>query len=227
MENLANSLRTLLARNIVRFTFRKVNGEIRHAVGTRNLQLAEKHTGCFIQTPKGEEQPNSYFDVEKMGWRSYKPELLLSIDGVEPLTFKTPVEERVPLFKPFSELSEHDKGVVADLEMEMPSHTESFPLSEILKGLFGGIGFGSGMPIKGSKVAGTPVSSGKNTKDLDELISMKDTDRGRVLSRWIGLLPIEDIAIPTDAIPVGVPVDDFAKRVAHYVVEELIERLTR
>lgn len=31
-----------------------------------------------------------------------------------------------------------------------------------------------------------------NAKDLDELISMKDTDRGRVLARWIGLLPIED-----------------------------------
>ena len=31
-----------------------------------------------------------------------------------------------------------------------------------------------------------------NAKDLDELISMKDTDRGRVLSRWIGLLPIEE-----------------------------------
>ena len=31
-----------------------------------------------------------------------------------------------------------------------------------------------------------------NAKDLDELISMKDTDRGRVLSRWIGLSPIED-----------------------------------
>lgn len=31
-----------------------------------------------------------------------------------------------------------------------------------------------------------------NAKDLDELISMKETDRGRVLMRWIGLLPIED-----------------------------------
>ena len=31
-----------------------------------------------------------------------------------------------------------------------------------------------------------------NAKDLDELISMKDTDRGRVLARRIGLLPIED-----------------------------------
>ena len=231
MENLANSLRTLLARNIVRFTFKKVNGEIRHAVGTRNLDIARAKTGEDIPAPRFGEQPYSYYDVEKKGWRSYKPELLISIDGVTPVEYvdlrETPVEERVPLFKPFSELSEHDKGVVADLEMEMPSHTESFPMSEILKGLFGGIGFGSGMPVKGNKVAGTPVSSGKNAKDLDELISMKGTDRGRVLSRWIGLLPIEDIAIPTDAIPVGVPVDDFAKRVAHYVVEELIERLTR
>ena len=31
-----------------------------------------------------------------------------------------------------------------------------------------------------------------NAKDLDELISMKDTERGRVLTRWIGLLPLED-----------------------------------
>ena len=31
-----------------------------------------------------------------------------------------------------------------------------------------------------------------NAKDLDELISMKDTDRGRILSRWIGLLPLEE-----------------------------------
>ena len=31
-----------------------------------------------------------------------------------------------------------------------------------------------------------------NAKDLDDLISMKDTDRGRVLARWIGLLPLED-----------------------------------
>ena len=103
------------------------------------------------------------------------------------------------MFKPFSELSEHDKGVVADIETDMPNkHYPDDPITmpEILKGLFGGIGFGSGTPVKGSKVAGTPVSSGK-------------------------------VAIPTDAIPVGVPVDDFAKRVAHYVVEELIERLTR
>ena len=31
-----------------------------------------------------------------------------------------------------------------------------------------------------------------NAKDLDELISMKDTERGRIFSRWIGLKPIED-----------------------------------
>ena len=31
-----------------------------------------------------------------------------------------------------------------------------------------------------------------NSKDLDSLISLKDTDRGRLLSRWIGLSILED-----------------------------------
>lgn len=82
MENLATTLHTLLAHNVVLFTFRKVNGEIRHAKGTRNLDVARNHTGEYIPNPKGAEQPNSYYDIEVMGWRSYKPENLISIDGV-------------------------------------------------------------------------------------------------------------------------------------------------
>ena len=31
-----------------------------------------------------------------------------------------------------------------------------------------------------------------NSKDLDELISMGETDRGKILARWIGLSPLED-----------------------------------
>jgi len=83
---IADTLHSLLAQNIVFFTFRKVNGEIRHAKGTRNLTLAEIRTNTNIPRPKGQEQPNSYFDIEKMGWRSYKPENVISIDGVLPLT---------------------------------------------------------------------------------------------------------------------------------------------
>jgi hypothetical protein len=60
MNELATALHTLLAHNIVSFTFRKVNGEIRHAVGTRNLDIARNHTGEYIPNPKGTEQPNSF-----------------------------------------------------------------------------------------------------------------------------------------------------------------------
>ena len=79
---IATTLRTLLATNIISFTFRKVNGEIRHAKGTRNLTIASAYTNYDIPKPKGYEQPYSYYDVEAMGWRSYKPENLISIDGV-------------------------------------------------------------------------------------------------------------------------------------------------
>ena len=82
MNEIENTLRTLLRNNIVAFTFRKKNGEIRHAIGTRNLTLAEIHTGCNIPAPVYGEQPYSYYDVENKGWRSYKPENLISIEGV-------------------------------------------------------------------------------------------------------------------------------------------------
>ena len=82
MNELATALHTLLAHNVVSFTYRKVNGEIRKATGTRNLALVETQTGISVPTPKGKEQPNSYYDINVMGWRSYKPENLISIDGI-------------------------------------------------------------------------------------------------------------------------------------------------
>ena len=71
MNELATALHTLLAHNVVSFTYRKVNGEIRNATGTRNLALVETQTGISVPTPKGKEQPNSYYDINVMGWRSY------------------------------------------------------------------------------------------------------------------------------------------------------------
>ena len=196
MMNAVENLRSLLAKNIVRFTYQKVDGTIRHAVGTRNLDIARAKTGEDIPAPRFGEQPYSYYDVEKKGWRSYKPELLISIDGVTPVEYvdlrETPTTKReIPVLngKPFSKLSENDKGVVADLETEMPSHTESFPMSEIFKGLFGGVGFGGGFVPKYHDEE--PVK--------------------------------ESVGVPVGAVPV----ENFAKLVAHYVVEELVERITR
>lgn len=204
--NAVETLRTLLAKNIVRFTYQKVDGEIRHAVGTRNLDIARAKTGVDIPAPRFGEQPYSYYDVEKMGWRSYKPELLISIDGVTPVEYvdlRKPVKE-IPVLggKPFSELSENDKGVVADIETDIAPRSEENPMTGVLKGLFGGVGFSGGaeMPIfkkgelpKREVKVGTPVA----------------TESG--------------IALPVGAVSA----EDFAKMVAHYVVEELVERITR
>ena len=127
MENLSNTLRTLLAKNIVRFTFRKVDGTIRTAIGTRNLGIASATLGYEIPMPKGDVQPYSYYDLEKCGWRSYKPNNLISIDGIEKPKPSLPKRE-IPI-------SGLPIGIVAG---EMPSHTDKFPISEIIGAIFGG-----------------------------------------------------------------------------------------
>ena len=202
--NAVETLRSLLAKNIVRFTYQKVNGEIRHAIGTRSLDLARTMTGADIPAPRFGEQPYSYYDLDKMGWRSYKPELLISIDGIVEKSKRYGTEIPVLGGKPFSKPSENDKGVVADLETEMPSHTENFPMSEILKGLFGGVGFGGGVPKEEIR----------KTMDKDIVIGAP------AHSPKIGT-PV------TTETGVAVPVEDFAKMIAHYVVVELVEKLTR
>ena len=186
----ANALHTLLANNIVSFTFRKVNGEIRHALGTRNLDVARNYTGEYIPTPKGEEQPNSYYDVEVMGWRSYKPENLISIDVVY-------VREDTDFAKkPTTPNVETKRGELPKREIPIVKPTDGGDLRKpdinaIIGGLFGGIGLGRNTDeIPVSKI-GRPIA----------------TDKGLEL-------PLGDVSV-----------DDFARLVARYVVDELINRL--
>ena len=199
MYEIENTLRTLLRNNIVAFTYRKVNGEIRHAIGTRNLTLAEIHTGASILRPKNEEQPNSYYDVEKMGWRSYKPELLISIDGVYAL-------DEAPTKKP--ELPKRETPANSEYEKHMAN------IDKILGGIFGGFGGSFSRPTEEEKRAAI--------RELD-----KDIDIVPIM----GIPATGKVGIPTAtkkgvALPLGdVSVEDFAKMVAHYVVEELISRI--
>ena len=151
MENLSNTLHSLLAHNIVYFTFRKVNGEIRHAVGTRNLTLAEIHTGNNIPKPKGYENPTAYYDIEACGWRSYREENLISIDRVNDFDYATsepikqtkkgelpndaPTESEIEIELPKTEQTE--KRTLGGIPLEMLEGGDKF-------GLFGDISFGSG-----------------------------------------------------------------------------------
>ena len=197
MNDIATTLRTLLAYNIVSFTFRKVNGEIRHAKGTRNLTLAESHTKTDIPKPRGEEQPNSFYDVEAMGWRSYKPENLISIDGVvactdtdfikKPTMQTEPPKREIPISKPMGGVSGGQSiGGGADID-------------KILGSIFGGFGMPMGDMDKGIAI-GAPAHSPK-------VGTPTPTEKG-----------IE--------LPLGsVSVDDFARLVAKYVVDELVSRI--
>lgn len=172
---LANTLRTLLRSSVVRFTFVKVNGELRHAIGTRNLSIARKATGCDIPTPKGEEQPNSYYDLEKMGWRSYRPDSLVSIDEVTPYEREIPIEETPKAEKPL----------------------DIFDLPTDLGTLLGGI-FGTPVaPLGGTpKPLGSPVKekAHKAFEDLGKDIKIVLPDADADLAKRIATLVVDEIA---------------------------------
>ncbi len=203
MQKLEEPLHSLLAHNIVSFTFKKVNGEIRHAKGTRNIVVAENYTSQYISRPMGEEQPNSYYDVEKMGWRSYKPENLISIDGVyaredtdfakkPTLPNEPPKETKKPELpkreirisgKPtggmdifsFDGFSIPNEEIISSFRKAMPKFNKDIVI---------------GAPAHSPKV-GTPTATEKGIE-----------------------LPLNEISV-----------EDFAKMVARYVVDEIAKRL--
>lgn len=204
MNDIATTLRTLLAYNIVSFTFRKVNGEIRHAKGTRNLTLAESHTKTDIPKPRGEEQPNAFYDVEAMGWRSYKPENLISIDGVVACT---------------------DTDFIKKPAMPTEPPKREIPISKPMGGVSGGQSMGGGADIDkilGSIFGGFGMPMGEIRKP------MGDMDKGIAIGAPAHS-PKVGTPTPTEKgieLPLGsVSVDDFARLVAKYVVDELVSRI--
>ena len=69
-----------MCKSTVTFTFRKVNGSVRHSTGTLSVQVIPTHsipTGVHPHTKNSNRQ--AYFDTEKQEWRSYKRENLISI----------------------------------------------------------------------------------------------------------------------------------------------------
>lgn len=196
MQKLEETLRTLLAHNIVSFTFYKVNGEIRHAKGTRNLTLASNYTGSDIPAPVYGEQPYSYYDVEKDGWRSYKPENLISIDGVYART-DTDFAKKPTL------PNEEPKR-----EIPIKFHTAD----------------GTDIPIGTAKTLGNPIceelpiGNGKSVRVKMQPVDLFD------LSGLFGVrIPKEEVPEPMNEN--ACPTDDFARLVARYVVDEIANRL--
>ena len=68
-----------MCKSTVTFTFRKVDGTVRHSTGTLSVQVIPSHsipTGVHPHTKNSNRQ--AYFDMEKQEWRSYKRENLIS-----------------------------------------------------------------------------------------------------------------------------------------------------
>lgn len=79
-----NKLRQLLNKCVVHFTYRKMNGEIRTAVGTCNNKYSEELKN--YESKGVRKQPEgviTYWDLNSNGWRTLKEENLISIEKVE------------------------------------------------------------------------------------------------------------------------------------------------
>jgi hypothetical protein len=187
-NNITNALLSLLNKGIVRFTYRKVDGSIREAIGSRNLDMLREGVGIAVPTPKtGRSNPTAYFDIEKEDWRSFKAENVLSINDIDIKNIKGVSGGRIV-------------KVSEPAEVEIPIN-------------FGG--FIGGLPI-----GGTPKDEPTNF-DLGKVGKALGIDLGKAEGK-VSKPYFTEKGLVLDA---GIKVDDFAKLVAHYVVEEFINRL--
>lgn len=80
----ADRLREKLSQGETKFVFRKKDGTIRPAVGTTNLDLIPQD--LWPKDMSGEYKPKdesyvTFFDLEKLAWRTCKAENIIAIDG--------------------------------------------------------------------------------------------------------------------------------------------------
>jgi hypothetical protein len=85
-ESLLQKLNHILkTENVVNFSYRKKNGELRHARGTKKIDRIKSIDENAI--PSGEGTPKTgviaYFDLDKSAWRSFQEESLVSIETQE------------------------------------------------------------------------------------------------------------------------------------------------
>lgn len=86
-DNVADVLREKLLTETVKFVFRKKDGSRREAIGTTNLVVIPqdqwpKDMGAEIKAPKNESVV-TYYDMEKLSWRSCRADSILEIEGEE------------------------------------------------------------------------------------------------------------------------------------------------
>lgn len=222
-NNITNALLSLLKKGIVRFTYRKVDGTIREALGTRNLDIARDALNICIPNPKsGYVNPTAYYDLEKEDWRSFKAENVIAINGIDIKNIKGVRGSRiVKVGEPF--------------KVEIPincDESEVIPIGSANDIDFGGMGVGipigyrSGVGVlpksENKPIGGTPIVKGEfgMGKPIGGSVAVPMGEgKGMVFTPLA--VSKEHTTLPID----GMSIEDFAKLVAHYVIEELIGRI--
>tara|TARA_R110000744_G_scaffold49488_1_gene107512 strand:- start:214 stop:465 length:252 start_codon:yes stop_codon:yes gene_type:complete len=77
------TIRQRLNLSVVKFAFKKKNGEVRYATGTTNIPLLNELFDLKIEEKEQVEQKSNgttpYFDLGKMGWRCFKNDTIIEI----------------------------------------------------------------------------------------------------------------------------------------------------
>lgn len=82
---LIEELKKRMRDDVVHFTFRKKDGTVRQAYGTRESEIIVRHEGVALPDDKTKRQANSgstfpYYDIERKAWRCFKTDSLMDID---------------------------------------------------------------------------------------------------------------------------------------------------
>lgn len=78
-------LKAMMQEDIVHFIFNKTDGTIRHAYGTRAIDVIRRYdTGSVTQQSKPHRAFSGtfpYFDIEKKEWRCFRVDRIVEIDN--------------------------------------------------------------------------------------------------------------------------------------------------
>ena len=82
---LIDELKKRMKDEVAHFSFRKKDGSIRQAYGTRVSEVIVRYEGALLPPQNQRQQQRSggtfpYFDIEKQAWRCFKVESLMDID---------------------------------------------------------------------------------------------------------------------------------------------------
>ena len=82
---LIDELKKRMKNDVIHFSFRKKDGTVRQAYGTRLSEIIVKYEGALLPPQAQRQQQHTggtfpYFDIERQAWRCFKVDSLMDID---------------------------------------------------------------------------------------------------------------------------------------------------